>query len=297
MGEESMNMINDEKRVAITDDYMFGYVMRQPGVCTSVIKCLLPDVPVAEVKFADEAEVVADTQKTIQGNIGNHSVRLDVYLDDGKTIFNVEMQTGNKTNLPKRVRYYGGRLDCDQLEKAQDYNKLRPTYVIFICTFDPFGRDQYHYSFENRCAEVKELKLNDESYKLFFNATGHKGEINDELKALLDYFLDPEQMPDGEKTELVKKIDDIVDFANRDAEWRRGYMTYVQAQMDARNEGIAIGEARGMEKGEAFGRMKTYYDLVIDGTFTISIAAMKAKVTEAAFSAGLENYKRTLPLF
>ncbi len=253
MVSEAMGRIDDEKRIAITDDYMFGYVMRQPGVCTSVIKCLLPDVPVAEVKFVDEAEVVADTQKTIQGNIGNHSVRLDVYLDDGKTIFNVEMQTGNKTNLPKRVRYYGGRLDCDQLEKAQDYNKLRPTYVIFICTFDPFRRDQYHYSFENRCAEVKELKLNDESYKLFFNATGHKGEISDELKALLDYFLDPEQIPDGEKTELVKKIDDIVDFANRDAEWRRGYMTYVQAQMDARNEGIAIGEARGREVGRTEG--------------------------------------------
>ena len=78
-------------------------------------------------------------------------------------------------------------------------------------------------------------------------------------------------------------------------------MTYVQAQMDAMNEGIAIGEARGeargMEKGEAYGRMKTYYDLVIDGTFSISIAAMKAKVTEATFSAGLEKYKRTLPMF
>lgn len=198
-------------------------------------------VSVKEIKMSDEAEII-QTQKTLQGNIGTHSVRLDVYLDDGKTVFNVEMQTGNKTNLPKRVRYYGGRIDCDQLEKAQDYNKLRPTYVIFICTFDPFGKDQYHYSFENKCEEVEGLKLGDESYKIFFNAMGHQGEISDELKALLDYFLDADRIPDEEKTGLVKTIDDIVDFANHDAEWRRGYMTFVQAQMDAMNEGIEKGK-------------------------------------------------------
>lgn len=271
----------EEKRVAITDDYMFGYVMRQPGVCTSVVKCLLPDVPVAEVKFADESEQFADTQKTIQGSLGSHSVRLDVYLDDGRTIFNVEMQTGNKLNLPKRVRYYGGRLDCDQLEKAQDYNMLRPTYVIFICTFDPFGWDQYHYSFENRCAEVEDLKLGDESYKLFFNAAGHKGTISEELKALLNYFLDPERMPENEKTDLVRKIDDIVDFANRDNDWRRGYMTYVQAQMDARNEGrkegIAIGEARGV--------VNTLIALVKDGIISVQDASKRANMSEKEFAA------------
>ncbi len=55
-----------------------------------------------------------------------------------------------------------------------------------------------------------------------------------------------------EKTELVKKINDIVDFANRDAEWRRGYMTYVQAHMDTMSkiwkEQITIGGARGNAK-------------------------------------------------
>ena len=288
MNDATRTLFDEEKRIAITDDYMFGYVMRQPGVCANVIKCLLPGVSIAKVKFADEADMVPDTQKTIHGNIGKHSVRLDVYLDDGKTVFNVEMQTGNKSNLPKRVRYYSGRLDCDQLEKAQDYNKLRPTYVIFICTFDPFGYGQYHYSFENVCDEVNDLKLGDESYKLFFNAAGHKGTISDELKALLDYFLDPEHMPEAEKTDLVKQIDGIVDLANHSAEWRRGYMTYLQAQMDAMN--------RGREEGIAIGRMKTFYELVMDGTFTISVAAKKAQVTETAFAAGLEEYKKTRPV-
>ena len=95
-------------------------------------------------------------------------------------------------------------------------------------------------------------------------------------------------MPEAEKTDLVKQIDGIVDLANHSAEWRRGYMTYLQAQMDAMN--------RGREEGIAIGRMKTFYELVMDGTFTISVAAKKAQVTETAFAAGLEEYKKTRPV-
>ena len=237
MADMQINYIDDMEHIEITDDYMFGYVMRHSHICRNVIECLLPGVSVADVKYRDGAEIVPETQKTLQGNIGTHSVRLDVYLDDGKTVYNVEMQTGNKMNLPKRVRYYGGRIDCDQLEKNEDYNQLRPTYVIFICTFDPFNQDQYHYSFENRCAEVEGLRLGDESYKLFFNAKGHKGEISSELKSLLDYMLDPKNMPESAKTPLVKEIDGVVEFANHDAEWRRGYMTVRQMQLDAENRG------------------------------------------------------------
>lgn len=270
MGEEAINTIVKDEHVEITDDFMFGYVMRNhPEVCREVIKCLMPDLAVADVKYRDSTELVPETQKTIQGNIGTRSVRLDVYLDDGETIYNVEIQTGNKANLPKRVRYYGGRIDCDQLVRSEDYNQLRPTYVIFICTFDPFNLDQYHYSFENTCAEVEGLKLGDESYKLFFNATGHKGTISDELKSFLKYVRDPKHMPEGEKTELVKKIDEIVEFANHDAEWRRGYMTYRQMQLDS----------------ELNGAIKMLISLVKDGLLSIKDASARAHMSEAEFAA------------
>ena len=56
-------------------------------------------------------------------------------------------------------------------------------------------------------------------------------------RSFLKYVRDPKNMPEGEKTELVKKIDEIVEFANHNAEWRRDYMTYRQMQLDAKNEG------------------------------------------------------------
>ena len=237
--------VSAERRIPITDDYMFSYVMRQPGICASVIECLLPGIHIDHVSFLDEPEV--QTQKTIQGALGTHSVRLDVYLDDGTTVFNVEMQTGDRSDLPKRLRFYGSRIDCDQLKTSADYSQLRPTYIIFICTFDPFGLDQYHYSFENCCAEVPGLKLNDGSYKLFFNTTGHKGEVSDELRSLLAYFDGNAEIVAEPDTPLIQKIDTIVDVANRDAEWRRSYMTFEMAQLDAMKLGRAEGRSEGID--------------------------------------------------
>ena len=255
MDKNKYEMRDFGERIEITDDFMFGYVMRQPGICTDVIRCLLPEIPVAEVRFSDHADMLPETQKALQGNPGYHDVRLDVYLDDGKTIFNVEMQTGNKKNLPKRVRYYGAKLDCDQLEKAMDYEELRPTYVIFICTFDPFGRDEYCYRFANYDKQL-DLELKDGSYKLFFNTTGHKGEISRELRGLLEYFNDPEHIPEEQKTELVMKLDGIVDIANQDADWRRKHMMYELTQLDARKMGREEGRAEGRAEGEAIGEAR-----------------------------------------
>lgn len=51
---------------------------------------------------------------------------------------------------------------------------MKPTYIIFICKFDPFGKGLYQYTFCNKCDEVDGLELGDESYKLFLNAAGTK---------------------------------------------------------------------------------------------------------------------------
>jgi len=37
-GNDYLTIRSEETNVAITDDYIFGYMMRQLGVCTSVIK-------------------------------------------------------------------------------------------------------------------------------------------------------------------------------------------------------------------------------------------------------------------
>ena len=68
---------------------------------------------------------------------GSKGIRLDVYVEDeAGTVYNVEIQTTDKKNLPKRLRYYQGMIDLNILNRGEDYASLRRSFVIFICTLD-----------------------------------------------------------------------------------------------------------------------------------------------------------------
>lgn len=75
-------------------------------------------------------------QKTLAVASGKKGIRIDVYLNDEKTAYNVEMQTTEAKLLPKMARYYSGEIDANELQRRQDYDKLKPTYIIPICVID-----------------------------------------------------------------------------------------------------------------------------------------------------------------
>lgn len=68
-----------------------------------------------------------------------------------------EMQVSQKSNFPKRIRYYQGMIDLNLIERGADYNDLRKSYIIFICPFDVFEKGLHKYTFENQCMEMSEL--------------------------------------------------------------------------------------------------------------------------------------------
>ena len=271
-------------KVDIRNDLMFSYVMRNPEICTELLEVLLPGHKIARVEYieleserdgAPQAAITKarknrpDTQKALLSAIDKRGVRLDAYLDDGKTIYNIEMQTAEYGALPQRARLYQAHIDINQLERGQNFDELRPSYVIFICTFDPFGQSRYQYSFRNVCRETGE-ELQDEAYKLFFNTTGTEGEISPSLREMLQYINNPGAYPvQKSKVELIHQIETAVEEANQDEEWRRMYMTWQIRQREAEllgekrgiaigkelgeKRGIAIGEKRGEERGEKRG--------------------------------------------
>lgn len=126
--------------VDIRDDFMFSYIMRDPELCLGLLRQLLPDCPIERIEYVElEAEkqqlekalgTRLETQKALFGAAGKRSVRLDAYLDDGKTIYNIEMQTAEQIALPQRSRLYQAHIDVNQLERGQYYDELRPSYVI-----------------------------------------------------------------------------------------------------------------------------------------------------------------------
>ena len=205
-------MIKPIEELTIVDDFMFGAVMRDPRLCKPLLELVL-NVKIRRIEYPE-------LQKTIGERYGSKSIRLDVYVEDeAGTVYDVEIQTEAKKGLPKRTRYYQGVIDLHILEKGEDYTALRKSFVIFICTYDPFGKDRYIYTFENRCREDLSIALGDEATKIILNTKGQTGEITNELKDLLRYM-------DGfaPGSAYTKALDHAVAEVRTDEKWRREYM-------------------------------------------------------------------------
>lgn len=69
------------------------------------------------------------------------------------------------------------------LKPGEDYNDLKPNYVIFICTFDPFGKKLYRYTYENYCRETN-LPLEDGTTKIFLNTKGKNQQLHVKIQQL-----------------------------------------------------------------------------------------------------------------
>ena len=222
-----------------------------------------------------------DTEKSIDLRLDSKAVRLDVYIeDDAGTVYNIEMQTtkGRDGELPRRTRYYQGMIDMDLLDKGVYYDDLRQTYIIFICTFDLFGRDERIYTFRHRCIELPELELGDGATKIFLNAKGLRGRVDRDLEDFLKFV-------DGQKaqSELAQEMEQEVERVKRQDEMRREYMTlYMEYQKQHRagiEEGMRRGRAEGRAEGRQAGTLHTALRFMRAGT-PLHTAAQIAEVPE-----------------
>ena len=125
--------IKPYNELCFTDDFMFRKVLsNDEDLCRRFVE-LLMDVKIERIAFkGDDYPIYVDSDMK--------GVRLDVYLaDENGTVFDLEMQNEKKRNLPKRARYYQSMIDIDNLMSGANYDELPDSYVVFICTKDPFA--------------------------------------------------------------------------------------------------------------------------------------------------------------
>lgn len=113
------------------------------------------------------------------------------------------------------------------LKAGEDYAKLKPQIIIFVCAFDKYKCGQYQYTFSNRCHEVDGLEMGDETKKIFLNTRGTKGKVSNGLKAFLRYV--ENSTPENAKVigdpfvdEIAAKVAEI----KSDDEKRGEFMTF-----------------------------------------------------------------------
>ena len=169
-----MNMKTYEKAV-FTDDFIFSLVMRDEEICKELLERILPDTEFGEIKLANkehplfsEEPLTVEQQKSLNLGLDVHGVRFDAFAKSSNMWAEIEMQTYTDVHIGKRSRYYHSTMDMDYLEPGRSYDTLKPTYVIFICTFDYMGAGKPVYYFQS--FDIKnQLPFDDERFTIVLN--------------------------------------------------------------------------------------------------------------------------------
>ena len=111
--------------------------------------------------------------------------------------------------------------------------------MIFICNYDPFGRERYIYTFENICREEPDITFGDGTTKVVVNTRGSKGECSAEREEIIKYLKDEEVTG-----EFSRELDNAVNAVKASEERRREYMMLNMRDNEIRAEGRKDGENR-----------------------------------------------------
>lgn len=228
------------KELTLKDNFMFGAVMMDENNCKGLLERVL-EIPIARVEVSREKSIVYHPEYK--------GIRLDVYAKDEKhTRYNVEMQVEKKPALGKRSRYYQSQMDMELLLTGEEYTELPDTYVIFICDFDPFGKEKYRYKFRMTCEESEDVEMADGRSILFLNTRGkNESEVPKELVTFLKYM--KEDLEGSEKEfhdPYVEQLQKFVREIKGSREMEERFMIFEEMLKEER----AAGRAEGLIQGK-----------------------------------------------
>ena len=198
-----------QRRVDFTNSWMFGRVMTDESICRDVIRAVL-GIEAVRIDYLNAEQVLDPAPES-------HGVRMDVYARErgsGERVYDLEMQAQREPLLGKRFQYYQAVLDVRELPAGDDYDRLPESFVVFLCSQDPFGYDLPVYHLERRCDEVPELRLGNASHWLALNARAWEDAPGGDLLDLLRYAQTGKALGS-----LSRKIEEAVGRANEDREW------------------------------------------------------------------------------
>lgn len=250
------------QELTIKDDFMFGAVMVYEDMCRCLLEMAL-GFSIERVEVCKEHSLIYHPEYK--------GVRLDVYArDENHTHYNVEMQVSRDVDLPRRSRYYRSQIDMELLLSGVSYSELPDSYVIFICDYDPCGREKYKYTFRNCCAEDSSLALEEGSYTVYLSTCGKNDrEVPKELVKFLRYVKADLEESTGEfEDEFVKKLQETVQKVKESREMEERYMLLQEMLKTERNEGRLEGKAEGLAEGKlegmAVGKLKGKLEVVLE---------------------------------
>ena len=239
------------RELPLSNDFMFGEIMRRPEICRLFLEALLGK-PIAKIEYISKQQDVSDSYTS-------HGIRLDVYLrDEANTVYSVEMQNGGGIVLFQRIRYYQGMIDRHNLQKSEHYSKLPETFIIMICTADLIGRGLAVYKRRITIDGCEDYDYDDGTHVYLLNSAYT---VENADTAILEFLrcIKTNDTNSGDYTSmLMKEVCPAIAEVRSDPGKEAEYMTWQTKLMDieyyAKQEGRAEGRAEGREEGKAEGQ-------------------------------------------
>ena len=233
----------------LSNAYLFAAALEDEETCGLVLEIIL-GIKVPKVKVQAEHSILVSSDF--------RSVRLDVYATDEMQVhYNMEMQNKDYKNLAKRSRYHQAEMDVSSLKPGEDFSALKPSYVIFICTFDPFDRGLYRYTFEEQCQE-EDFSLGDGTKKIFLNTEGKNAEdVPQELIHFLEYVKHSTDayVATVEEEPIILLHEKVIALKQR-RELEGNYMKFEELLQIRGEEGRAEGKIEGRAEGKIEGKIE-----------------------------------------
>ena len=263
----------DWDAITIKNNFLFQETLRNKSLCKQLLERVL-HIQVKTIRYME-------TEKTMKAQLSSKNTRLDVYVEDKDgNVADIEMQTTDTKSvinyderdektiireLPLRTRYYQNIIGTNMLRKGMHYRELKKAYVIFICTFDPFGAGLPVYHFTYRCKENGNLQMGDLTENIFLNVKAADKTDDEELAAFLRYVNG--QKPDSSFT---KKLDEEATRIKNNDNWRLKAMTLDMEIQDMKKR-IA---KREREKGKQESKIEIAKKLLDDGMDVSKVAKL-----------------------
>ena len=234
------------KDLILSDNFMFGEVMRDERICrqflSEVLKKDIVDLNITAKEFV------------LDSMYGSHGVRLDIIARDAAgNIYDVEMQNPNKHDIERRSRYYIGNIDKENFPRGKkDYNDLHDCYVIFICTFDHVGAGYAYYEKTSIYNKDLNMPCEDGAHLIILNSEYDREKKNIELP--IEEFLSIiKGVESNYSSMLARDVSERIVEIKKNHEMEVSYMTLDELLQDERDEGRAEGKAEGIELGRSEG--------------------------------------------
>ena len=267
----------DWDAITIKNNFLFQETLRNKSLCKQLLECIL-HIQVKTIRYME-------TEKTMKAQLSSKNTRLDVYVEDKDgNVADIEMQTTDTKSvinyderdektiireLPLRTRYYQNIIGTNMLRKGMHYRELRKAYVIFICTFDPFGAGLPVYHFTYRCKENGNLQMGDLTENIFLNVKAADKTDDEELAAFLRYVNG--QKPDSSFT---KKLDEEATRIKNNDDWRLKAMTLDMEIKDMKKREREKGKQEGLKEGAQNSKIEIAKAMLADGMEIAKVAKL-----------------------